>query len=44
MINFSQDQEKERIRQIVLILYRDFPGVYNQILEYLDNINYQAGN
>lgn len=43
MINFNQDQEKVKIYnehadgEIVAILHRDFPGVYNQILEYLDD-------
>lgn len=25
-------------KEILAILHRDFPNVYNQILEYLDNI------
>ena len=43
---FEEHKKQNKLRiykehedgEIVAILHRDFPSVYNQILEYLDNI------
>ena len=36
--NKSRIYKEHEDGEIVAILHRDFPSVYNQILEYLDNI------
>lgn len=43
---FDEHKKQDKVRiykghddgEVVAILHRDFPNVYNQILEYLDNI------